>query len=81
VHAVIARQGETLLARQDPWLSRIDSVPGIRAWRDYVVSTMRADLSDLAGLSAILRLTTHFYTLCSELDASILRGGVFPPAR
>jgi TetR/AcrR family transcriptional repressor of nem operon len=41
VHAVIARQGETLLARQEPWLSRIDSLQGIRAWRDYVVSTMR----------------------------------------
>jgi AcrR family transcriptional regulator len=41
VHAVIAQQGETLLARQQPWLSRIDSLQGIRAWRDYVVSTMR----------------------------------------
>src|ERR1700691_6689706 len=30
-HAVIARQGETLLARQQPWLSRMDSLPGIRA--------------------------------------------------
>src|SRR5580704_1031188 len=40
-HAVIARQGETLLARQQPWLSRMDSLPGIRAWRDFVVSTMR----------------------------------------
>jgi AcrR family transcriptional regulator len=41
VHAVIAWQGEALLGRQQPWLSRIDSVAGIRAWRDYVVSTMR----------------------------------------
>jgi TetR/AcrR family transcriptional regulator, transcriptional repressor for nem operon len=41
VHAVIARQGEDLLAKQQPWLVRIDSVAGIRAWRDYVVSTMR----------------------------------------
>jgi AcrR family transcriptional regulator len=41
VHAVIAWQGETHLGRQQPWLSRIDSVPGIRAWRDFVVSTMR----------------------------------------
>src|ERR1700729_4405194 len=40
-HAVIARQGETLLARQQPWLSRMDSLPGIRAWRDFVVSAMR----------------------------------------
>ena len=41
VHAVIARQGEDLLGKQQPWLVRIDSVGGIRAWRDYVVSTMR----------------------------------------
>jgi TetR/AcrR family transcriptional regulator, transcriptional repressor for nem operon len=41
VHAVIAWQGEAVLGRQRPWLSRLDSVAGIRAWRDYVVSTMR----------------------------------------
>jgi TetR/AcrR family transcriptional repressor of nem operon len=41
VRAVIAWQGETVLGRQQPWLSRLDSVAGIRAWRDYVVSTMR----------------------------------------
>jgi TetR/AcrR family transcriptional regulator, transcriptional repressor for nem operon len=40
-HAVIARQGETLLGKQQPWLSRIDSLQGLRAWRDFVVSTMR----------------------------------------
>jgi TetR/AcrR family transcriptional repressor of nem operon len=41
VYAVIAWQGETVLAHQQPWLSRLDSLQGIRAWRDYVVSTMR----------------------------------------
>jgi AcrR family transcriptional regulator len=41
VHAVIAWQGETVLGHQWPWLSRLDSLQGIRAWRDYVVSTMR----------------------------------------
>ena len=41
VHAVIARQGEALLGNQEPWLKRIDSVAGMRAWRDYLVSTMR----------------------------------------
>jgi AcrR family transcriptional regulator len=41
VHAVIAWQGETVLGRQQPWLCRLDSVAGLRAWRDYVVSTMR----------------------------------------
>jgi TetR/AcrR family transcriptional regulator, transcriptional repressor for nem operon len=30
-----------VLGRQWPWLSRLDSLQGIRAWRDYVVSTMR----------------------------------------
>jgi TetR/AcrR family transcriptional repressor of nem operon len=41
VHAVIAWQGDAVLGRQQPWLCRLDSLPGIRAWRDYVVSTMR----------------------------------------
>jgi AcrR family transcriptional regulator len=41
VRAVIAWQGETMFDRQGPWLSRLDSLKGIRAWRDYVVSTMR----------------------------------------
>lgn len=41
VHAVIAWQGETVIGHQWPWLSRLDSLRGIRAWRDYVVSTMR----------------------------------------
>ena len=41
VRAVIAWQGETLLGRQRPWLTRIDSMAGIRAWRDFGVSAMR----------------------------------------
>jgi TetR/AcrR family transcriptional regulator, transcriptional repressor for nem operon len=41
VLAVIAWQAETVLGRQQPWLCRLDSLQGIRAWRDYVVSTMR----------------------------------------
>jgi TetR/AcrR family transcriptional repressor of nem operon len=41
VHAVIAWQGETVLGHQWPWLTRLDSLPGLRAWRDYVVNTMR----------------------------------------
>jgi AcrR family transcriptional regulator len=41
VRAVIALQGEALQRRQQPWLSRIDSLAGIRAWRDYQVSVMR----------------------------------------
>jgi TetR/AcrR family transcriptional repressor of nem operon len=41
VHAVISRQGEALLGNQQPWLRRIDSLQGIRAWRDYLVSAMR----------------------------------------
>lgn len=41
VHAVIAWQGETAFDRQRPWLDRLDSLKGIRAWRDHVVSAMR----------------------------------------
>src|SRR5229473_959963 len=68
VQAVIAWQGETLLGRQQPWLSRIDSLAGIRAWRDYQVSVMRrrecrggcqvgslaSELRDVAPLEAAL---------------------------
>ena len=41
VRAVIAWQGDMLFDRQQPWLCRLDSLAGIRAWRDYLVSTMR----------------------------------------
>ena len=41
VHAVIARQGETLLGRRAAVAEPVDSLRGIRAWRDFVVSTMR----------------------------------------
>jgi TetR/AcrR family transcriptional repressor of nem operon len=41
VRAVAVRQGETTLGQQQPWLARLDSVAGLRAWRDYLVSTMR----------------------------------------
>lgn len=37
IRAVIEYQGDALFARQDPWLGRIDSLDGIRAWRDYMV--------------------------------------------
>jgi AcrR family transcriptional regulator len=41
VQAVIAFQDETLFYRQGPWLTRIDSLKGIRAWRDCVVNAAR----------------------------------------
>jgi AcrR family transcriptional regulator len=41
VHAVVAFQGETLFDSQGPWLSRVDSLKGIRAWRDCVVRAAR----------------------------------------
>jgi AcrR family transcriptional regulator len=59
VHAVIAWQGETVLGVQWPWLSRLDSLRGIRAWRDYVVSTMRR--RDCRG-------GCHIGSLASELS-------------
>jgi TetR/AcrR family transcriptional regulator, transcriptional repressor for nem operon len=40
VRAVAVRQGETTLGQQEPWLSRLDGIAGLRAWRDYLVSTM-----------------------------------------
>ncbi len=41
VRAAAGRQSETMLGQQEPWLSRLDSIAGLRAWRDYLVSTMR----------------------------------------
>lgn len=41
VHAVVACQGDAVLESQRPWLRRIDSLEGIRAWRDHVVSSAR----------------------------------------
>ena len=59
VHAVIAWQGEAILGHQQPWLSRLDSLQGINAWRDYVVSTMRR--RDCRG-------GCHIGSLASELS-------------
>jgi TetR/AcrR family transcriptional repressor of nem operon len=41
VHAVVTYQGEALFDWQGPWLDRIDSLKGIRAWRDMVVTVTR----------------------------------------
>jgi TetR/AcrR family transcriptional repressor of nem operon len=59
VHAVIDWQGEAVLGHQWPWLSRLDSIQGIRSWRDYVVSTMRRRQC---------RGGCHIGTLASELS-------------
>src|SRR4051794_3565378 len=37
VRAVIAFQTEAVLANQQPFLGRLDSIAGLRAWRDMVV--------------------------------------------
>ncbi|HUC22712.1 MAG TPA: TetR family transcriptional regulator C-terminal domain-containing protein [Streptosporangiaceae bacterium] len=41
VRAVAVRQGETTLGQQEPWLARLDSIAGLRAWRDYLVTAMK----------------------------------------
>jgi len=41
VRAVVETQGEVVLARQQPWLDKLNSLEGIRVWRDFVVSTQR----------------------------------------
>ena len=38
VRAVIAHQTEAVLAAQQPQLGRLDSIEGLRAWRDLVVA-------------------------------------------
>jgi TetR/AcrR family transcriptional regulator, transcriptional repressor for nem operon len=35
--AVIAHQTERVLAAQTPWLSRLDSIEALEAWRDFVI--------------------------------------------
>ncbi len=41
VRAVIARQAEAVLGGQRPWLSRLDSLESLRAWRDLLVNSQR----------------------------------------
>jgi AcrR family transcriptional regulator len=41
VHAVVGRRREILLAAQEKLLERLDSLEGIRAWRDHAVRTAR----------------------------------------
>jgi TetR/AcrR family transcriptional repressor of nem operon len=40
--AVIAHQTEALINAQKALLSRLDSIEGLRAWRDFIVATLRA---------------------------------------
>ena len=41
VRAVIAYQNETIVGGQEPMLARLDSLAGIRAWRDFLVEHQR----------------------------------------
>jgi TetR/AcrR family transcriptional regulator, transcriptional repressor for nem operon len=41
VRAVIARQTETVLGAQQPFLGNLDSVSALRAWRDHLVAIQR----------------------------------------
>jgi len=42
IRAVIAHQTEALINDQKALLSRLDSIEGLRAWRDFVVATQQA---------------------------------------
>jgi len=41
VRAVIAYQSETIVGGQEPMFSQLDTVEGLRAWRDFVVAHQR----------------------------------------
>ncbi len=41
VRAVIARQTETVLGAQQPFLGNLDSIAALRAWRDHLVAIQR----------------------------------------
>ncbi|MFX6861641.1 TetR/AcrR family transcriptional regulator, partial [Acinetobacter baumannii] len=42
VRAVIARQSEAVLDAQQPWLGQLDSIEGLREWRDALVALQEA---------------------------------------
>ena len=41
VRAVIAYQNETIVGGQEPMLAKLDSLAGLRAWRDFLVEHQR----------------------------------------
>jgi TetR/AcrR family transcriptional regulator, transcriptional repressor for nem operon len=41
VHAVIAYQSEAIVGGQEPMFSQLDTIEGLRAWRDFVVTHQR----------------------------------------
>jgi TetR/AcrR family transcriptional repressor of nem operon len=41
VRAVIEYQNETIVGGQEPMLAKLDSLPGLRAWRDFLVEHQR----------------------------------------
>ena len=41
VHAVVDRQGDAVLAGQQPLLGQLDSLAGLRAWRDLLIDGQR----------------------------------------
>ena len=42
VRAVIEYQNETIVGGQEPMFARLDSMAGLRAWRDFLVAQQRA---------------------------------------
>ncbi|MGB6985860.1 MAG: TetR/AcrR family transcriptional regulator [Candidatus Aquilonibacter sp.] len=41
IHAVIVHQADAVLARQEEFLGRLDSMRALRAWRDFLVEVQR----------------------------------------
>jgi TetR/AcrR family transcriptional regulator, transcriptional repressor for nem operon len=64
IRAVIEYQSDALMVRQEPWLRRIDSLDGLRAWRDYMVG--RAELLDFRGGCPVGALVAQVSDLDSQ---------------
>jgi AcrR family transcriptional regulator len=84
VHEVVAFQSQALFDGQEPWLTRIDSLKGIRAWADRIVNVTRrkegrggCPVGSLASELSDLDETVRSETAATFARlASVLRGGL-----
>jgi AcrR family transcriptional regulator len=72
VRAVIAHQTDAVLKAQEPYLGRLDSLAGLRAWRDFVVDVARAN--DCAGGCPIGSLASELAESEAETRADLANG-------
>lgn len=69
VRAVIAHQTRVVLDANDPYLSRLDSVAALRAWRDFVVGMQQAQQCE--GGCPLGSLASELADSCPESRADL----------